>query len=257
MSETIVISFHEILDQIKLSAQIPSIVEGILDRQIIKRMATEIGIEAKSEELQQIADNWRVTNRLENPEETWAWLQKHKLSVEEFGQLFHTTIVSAKLAEHLFADRVELFFLEHQLEYTSAIVYEIVLDDEDLAVELHCAISEGEIGFAELAYQYVQDKELSRRGGYRGAVSRQQFKPEISAAVFAANPPELLKPIVTSSGVHLIKVEEIIQPQLNNILRQQILADMFNSWLRQQTEQLEIEIDFNSSPVPELCPQPA
>jgi parvulin-like peptidyl-prolyl isomerase len=244
MSEILTISCHQILDQIKVSAQIPSLVEEILDRQIINHKAAEAGIEVKPEELQQIADSWRVAKQLESPEDTMSWLQKHHLSIEEFGQIFQTTVVSSKLAEHLFADRVEPFLLEHQLDYARAVIYEIILDDEDLALEFFCAISEGEIGFSELAYQYIQDKERSRCGGYRGAVSRQDLKPEISAAVFAASPPDLLKPIVTSSGVHLIKVEEIIQPQLNNTLRQQILSTLFNTWLRQQTEQLEIEIDL-------------
>ncbi|MEQ9355725.1 MAG: peptidylprolyl isomerase [Coleofasciculus chthonoplastes F2-STO-03] len=47
-------------------------------------------------------------------------------------------------------------------------------------------------------------------------MQRKELKPEISAAVFAATPPQVLKPIVTSKGVHLIFVEEIIQPELNN-----------------------------------------
>jgi PPIC-type PPIASE domain len=57
---------------------------------------------------------------------------------------------------------------------------------------------------------------------------RKDLKPEISAAVFATKPPQLLKPIVTSKGVHLIYVEEIIQPELDNKLPYQILTDMFS-----------------------------
>ncbi|NEO79601.1 peptidylprolyl isomerase, partial [Moorena sp. SIO4G3] len=69
---------------------------------------------------------------------------------------------------------------------------------------------------------------------------RQQLKPEIAAAVFAATPPQILQPIVTSSGVHLILVEEIIQPQLDQQLRSEILSDLFSEWLREQMEQMEI-----------------
>jgi parvulin-like peptidyl-prolyl isomerase len=71
-------------------------------------------------------------------------------------------------------------------------------------------------------------------------VRRKELKPEISAAVFAAKPPQILKPIVTSSGVNLILVEEIIQPELDNKLRYQILSDLFAGWLKQQIEQLEV-----------------
>jgi parvulin-like peptidyl-prolyl isomerase len=144
------------------------------------------------------------------------------------------------LAQHLFADKVELFFVEHQLDYVGVIMYEVVLDDEDLAMELFYAVQEGEMSFYEVAHQYIQDTELRRKGGYRGIMQRKELKPEISAAVFAAKPPQVLKPIVTSSGVHLILVEETILPELNNKLRYQILSDLFAGWLKQQIEQLEV-----------------
>jgi parvulin-like peptidyl-prolyl isomerase len=78
-------------------------------------------------------------------------------------------------------------------------------------MELFYGIQEGEMSFYDVAHQYIQDTELCRKGGYRGMVQRKELKPEISAAVFAANPPQVLKPIVTSKGVHLILLEELVQ----------------------------------------------
>ncbi|MDJ0680872.1 MAG: hypothetical protein AB4372_27235 [Xenococcus sp. (in: cyanobacteria)] len=45
-------------------------------------------------------------------------------------------------------------------------MYEVVFDnqDEDLALELSYSISEGEIGFPELAPQYIEELELGRCG---------------------------------------------------------------------------------------------
>ncbi|GCA77616.1 hypothetical protein MiTe_04472 [Microcystis aeruginosa NIES-2520] len=43
---------------------------------------------------------------------------------------------------------------------------------------------------------------------------------------------EVLKPIVTSKGVHLILVEEILQPELNDQLRFQIGSELFGEWLK-------------------------
>ena len=79
-------------------------------------------------------------------------------------------------------------------------------------------------------------------------MKRKDLKPEISAAVFAAKPPQVLKPIVTSQGVHLILVEEIIQPELDEKLRSQIMSDLFAEWLKQQTEVVETVTYFNSLP---------
>jgi len=126
-------------------------------------------------------------------------------------------------------------------------MYEVVLDDQDLAMELFYAIAKGEISFPEVAHQYIQDTELRRTGGYRGTLSRKALKPEISAAVFAATGPQILRPIVTSSGTHLIWVEELIQPRLDELIRYKILSDLFSEWLKGQIEQFEIEIELNSN----------
>ncbi len=240
MSQAITITSEDILHQVKLSCKIPSVIEEIITRKIIASAAAEAGIKVEIEELQKAADNIRLMGKLKSADDTWAWLQKHGLSLDDFEELIYNNVISGKLAQHLFADKVEPFFVEHQLDYAGVVMYEVVLDDEDLAIELFYGIQEGEMSFYEVAHQYIQDTELRRKGGYRGIVRRKELKAEISAAVFAATPPQVLKPIVTSSGVHLILVEEIIQPEFNNKLRYQILSDLFAGWLKQQIEQLKV-----------------
>ncbi|GAX36790.1 peptidylprolyl isomerase [Nodularia sp. NIES-3585] len=245
MSQPITITSEDILEQIKLACKIPEIVEQIVIRKIITSTAEEADIKVEVEELQKAADQLRVVAKLENADETWKWLQKHSLSIKEFEDIIYHTIISSKLAKHIVADQVEPYFFQNQLNYFSAVIYEIVLDDEELAMELFYAIHEGEVSFHDVACQYIQDKELRRQGGYRGIVYRKDLKPEISAAVFAAKPPQLIKPIMTSRGAYLILVEEIIQPELEK-LRPKILADLFNSWIKQQIDQTEVIIGFNS-----------
>ncbi len=240
MSKLLSVSPEEIIYQLKISCQIPSVLEGIATRKIIASTAQKIGIKVELEELQQAADNLRLINNLRRADETLAWLQKHCLSVDEFEEVAHISVLSSKLVQHLFADKVEPFFVEHQLDYAQVVMYEVVLDDEHLAMELFYAIAEGEMSFPEVAHEYIQDTELRRSGGYRGILHRKNLKPEISAAVFAATPPQILKPIVTSSGAHLILVEELIQPKLDDTVRHKILSDLFSAWLKQELEQAEM-----------------
>jgi len=92
------------------------------------------------------------------------------------------------------------------------------------------------MSFYDVAHKYIEDKELRRQGGYLGVQRRQDLKPEISAAVFATKPPQLLKPIVKAKGISLILVEEIIQPELNDQLRYQIWSELFGEWVINQIE---------------------
>ncbi|MGI2904378.1 peptidylprolyl isomerase [Tolypothrix sp. VBCCA 56010] len=244
MSPIITITSEDIVAQLKISCKIPEIIEKIITRKIISVAAEEAGIKVDDKALQKMADNLRLTNNLLTVDDTWAWLKKYCLSLDDFEEIAYTSFISIKLATHLFADKVEPYFFENQLYYSGVVMYEVVFNDEDLAVEMFYAIKEGEMSFYDVAHKYIQDTELRRQGGYRGIVHRKDLKPEISAAVFAAKPPQLLKPIVTSSGVNLILVEEIIQPQLNHDLRKKINSDLFFDWIKQKIDNWDVIINF-------------
>jgi len=57
----------------------------------------------------------------------------------------------------------------------------------------------------------------------------------------------VLKPIVTSKGVHLILVEEIVEPQLDDKLRYQIFSDLFAGWRKQQIDKTTVVASIESN----------
>ncbi len=240
MSKVMTVSPEDILNHVKITCQLPNLLEAITTRKIIVDTAVQEGIQIEIEELQQAADSLRLANKLIKAEDTWAWLEKHYLSLDNFEEIAQINLLSAKLANHLFADQVEPFFYAHQLDYTAAVTYEVILDDEDLALEIFYALQEGEISFQEIARQYIENAETRRAGGYQGIRQRSDFRPEIASAIFAANPPQILKPIITPKGVHIIMVEEIIKPQLNEQMRLKIMGELFTNWLKKQVNTLEI-----------------
>ena len=248
MSDIFKISNEDIIYHLKISCQIPSLLEAIATRKVITETAEKAGITVEIAELQRSADSLRLANKLIKAEETWEWLQKHYLSLDNFEEIAHLNILSTKLAHHLFAEKVEPFFYAHQLNYSAAVTYEVILDDEDLALEIFYALQEGEISFQEIARQYIQNPEIRRAGGYQGIRKRSDFRPEIASLVFAANPPQILKPVITQKGVHIIIVEEIIEPELNEQMRVQILGDLFTNWLKDQVNRLKIVATLGASP---------
>lgn len=255
MDKYLKLATEDIINHLKLTCQVPSILEAIATQKVIAETAEKLGIEPSVEELQEAADSMRLANRLLKADDTWAWLDKHYLTIDDFEEIAKTNLLYIKLAEHLFTEKVEPFFYANKIDYTGAVTYEVILDDEDLALELFYALQEGEISFQEIVRQYVQDPEIRRAGGYQGIRYRKDFRPEIAAAVFAASPPQLLKPIITPKGVHIINVEEIIAPELTEQRRIQIIKDFFSDWLQQQMSELEVVAEFSTSS-PEL-PKPA
>jgi parvulin-like peptidyl-prolyl isomerase len=233
MLESITITQADILQQVKLSLKTTELIEAIIIRKIIANAAEEAGIKVEVEELQEMADKFRLMYNLASADDTWSWMKQNYLSLDDFEKLVHNNGLCTKLAVHLFGKKIEPYFYEHQLDYTGVVMYEVFLSDKDLGLELFYAIQEGEMSFYEVAHKYIEDVELRRKGGYKGIVYRRDLKPEISAAVFAAKPPQVIKPIITAKGVHLILVEEIIERKLDNWLRNKIAADIFDQWVSQ------------------------
>lgn len=238
MPEQISISQEEIIQQLKFSRLMPKMIREIASRKIISETAKAQNVILQELEIQQAADSFRLQNNLSSSQATLNWLKKCDLSLEEFEQLIYYNSLSLKLAQHLYGDLVESYFYEHKLDFTKAVIHEVVLGDFDLGMELFYGIQEQEFSFWDVAHQYIQEPELRHRGGYRGCLKRDKFKPEISMAVFAADPPQVLKPIVVNKQTYLILVSEIIQPELDSEMRCSIMTDLFNQWLKEQIKQV-------------------
>ncbi|MBV6623600.1 MAG: peptidylprolyl isomerase [Rivularia sp. (in: Bacteria)] len=247
MKNILSISSQEIIHHLKVSCQVPDVIEGIAIKQIIADTAQQAGIKVSEDELQQEGDRLRFAKKLVKATDTWAWLKRHHLALDEFEELAYNNVLWDKVAHHLFADAVESFFYQNQLDFMAAATSEVVLDDYDLALELFYGIQENELTFPEIAREYISNPQSRRAAGYQGIKRRDDFRPEVAAAVFAAKPPEIIKPVATNKTVYLIWVEEIIQPDLNDELREQIITDLFDGWLKQQLQQMEILTSLDSN----------
>ncbi|NEP48751.1 MAG: peptidylprolyl isomerase, partial [Moorea sp. SIO3C2] len=78
------ITKEDIWHQVKLSGNIPELVEEIITRKVIKDALDEAGITIELEELQKVADQMRLMNNLRSADETWAWLEQRGMSLDDF-----------------------------------------------------------------------------------------------------------------------------------------------------------------------------
>jgi parvulin-like peptidyl-prolyl isomerase len=245
-----------LIQQVKFSGQMPVLIDALLTRQVILQAAQDFNLSHTAEELQQAADSLRLKYQLLTAEATWQWLQTHQLTIDEFERLALVNLLSTKLAQQLFGEaELSHYFGEHQRGYVRVVLYEVILEDADLALELFYAFQEGEIEFAEIARQYSADPICQQSGGYRGLLRCRDLPPEIVSRFCAAKPPELLRPIAISSNIgsntspntspktetktHLVYLESVMQVEYDDALRTEILSDLFANWLSEQVAQLK------------------
>jgi PPIC-type PPIASE domain len=245
MLKVVEVTERDILRQLKTSLKAPGIIDDVLMEMVIEEEVEKYGITASKGEIQSMADSFRVSKKLDTVNKTLKWMHDHWMSIDDLERIAYVNVVSGKLARHLFECKVEQHYHVNHMSYFRAVVYEIVFDNENLAMEYYYAIRGGEIEFHKVATIMIADKELRRNGGYMGTLSRKELNPEISSAVFACENATLLKPIKTSKGIHLIFVEEVTRTDLNDDLQSQIMLELYSDWLINKIRELGIKIiDF-------------
>jgi peptidyl-prolyl cis-trans isomerase C len=104
--------------------------------------------------------------------------------------------------------------------------------------------------FAELAKKYSQDPGSAEKGGDLGCLGRGETVPSFEKALFNAKQGEIVGPVQTEFGYHIIEVTDVkeqstqpledVEGQIREQLSADIQAEEFSSWIKKQEEQRDV-----------------
>lgn len=124
----------------------------------------------------------------------------------------------------------------------------ILVATQDLANQLYDQIKGG-ASFEAIAKQYSTDKATAPNGGDLGWFTQQEMVKPFADAAFAGQPGEVLKPVQTQFGWHIIKV---IAKDPNRALTdtqiQTLQQDATTAWLTQQRDASKISTKYQPTP---------
>jgi len=123
-------------------------------------------------------------------------------------------------------------------------------DQKEKAEEVKQQLQNGG-DFAALAKEYSQDPGSAEQGGDLGCIGRGETVPNFEEAVFGAEQGEIVGPVETDFGYHVIEVtdiqEEATQPlseveaQIRDQLTTEAQSEEFTAWLQKQKEQRNVK----------------
>ena len=126
----------------------------------------------------------------------------------------------------------------------------ILVKDQDLAEELLERAQAGE-DFADLAREYSEDAVSQAAGGDLGFFPRGMMVPEFEEAAFGAGVGEIVGPVETTYGYHIIKVEgkepaktlslEEMEENIRSYLQEEEKIRAFSTYIKELKEKAEIE----------------
>jgi parvulin-like peptidyl-prolyl isomerase len=222
---------EEIIAYLRHSHQIAEIAASAEREGLIFKLCEQLGITVSDEELQAAGDAFREEHQLLEASETMAWLEKQRISVEDWSQGIRVSLLTQKLQEHLFGEMVDDHYMSNRDDYQRVALSQILVRDLTEARKIAKALREENASFCALALEHSKGKQSREKGGFTGIRFLRQMLPEIAEAIAGAKEGELIGPVQTELAYHILKVEKWFPAQMSQV-REQVLESLFQAWLQ-------------------------
>jgi peptidyl-prolyl cis-trans isomerase C len=151
---------------------------------------------------------------------------------------------SQEEVERFYEENKELQFTTPEQRCARHILFN--KDQREKAEEVKGQLQNG-ADFGELAKEHSQDPGSAEQGGDLGCLGRGETVPEFEEAVFNAKEDEIVGPVETKFGYHVIEVTDIrqkstqplseVEGQIREQLSTEVQAEEFSAWVQEQKKQ--------------------
>lgn len=189
----------------------------------------ENGITVSAEEIQHVFNEMRYSDENESADQTRAWMTESGLDEKVLAQVCEITALRNKIRQSITDDEVREEYVENQNNYDVAEIYNITVDDEDLAEEIVETLEDEDDSFLNLALEHSIDMETYLKGGYMGEVTRDMVRAEAEAEIFGAENGAVVGPIKEDDDYTVYMVHKVVKPDFDDIketIRDRLFEDL-------------------------------
>ncbi|MBE9181630.1 peptidylprolyl isomerase [Oculatella sp. LEGE 06141] len=222
---------EDILTYLKYSCQFAEIAASAERDAVILKLCAQFGVTVTEDEWQAAGDVFRLEHKLLGIAETQTWLAQQRMTVEEWSEGVRIALLTKKLKEHLFGTAIDGHYISNREEYKRVALSQILVLDLTDAFKIVQALREEKDSFCSLALSYSKGKQSQENGGFAGIHFLAELMPELVQAISAATEGDVVGPIHTRLGYHILRVEKWYPTELTDSVRDQILESLFQEWL--------------------------
>ncbi|MGD1805610.1 peptidylprolyl isomerase [Dapis sp. BLCC M126] len=229
---------EEIIGYLRRSCKLAAIAESAEEEALILGICQELDITISDEELQKAGDTFRQEHHLSEASKTIEWLEKQRITVENWSEGIKISLLAQKLKEHLFGEIVDTDYITNRNNYQRFALSQILVSNLTEAVEILRLLREENTSFCALALEYSKGKQSQENGGFAGVKFLVELLPEISQVVADGEEGNILGPIQTKLGYHILRIEKKF-PVILSEVREQVIESLFQVWLHQKINSQE------------------
>jgi peptidyl-prolyl cis-trans isomerase C len=258
-------------DDPQYKAAIQQIMPQLVGIEIAKAYASEHNITATDQEVdqeiekikKQVGDQARSSGQdVSNQEAYEQALKQNNITEEELREDIRENLPVQKVQEEVSSDagptdeEVQKFYEQNkEAQFTTpeqVCVSHILFakDQQQKAEEVKQQLEDGG-DFAELARQYSQDPGSAENGGDLGCLGQGETVPPFEEAAFGADEGEIVGPVKTQFGYHVLEVTEKkpqqarplseVESQIRSQLASEQQSEAFSKWLDEQKKKRNVE----------------
>jgi parvulin-like peptidyl-prolyl isomerase len=225
---------EEILKYLRRSQKFAEIAESVEKEAIVLETCDRLGIEVSDEEWQAAGNTFRLKHKLLGMTETQNWFAQQRISLDDWSQGIKNQVFAQKLKEHLFGTAVDGSYISNRGSFRQVALSQIIVSEPTEAMKIAKTLREGETSFCILAVEHSRTKQARDNGGFLGVRFLSELMKDIVDAIAEAKEGEIIGPIQTKVGYHILRVEKWYKLQLTPQLREQLLESLFQGWLKEQ-----------------------
>jgi peptidyl-prolyl cis-trans isomerase SurA len=247
--------------------------EHLIDKRLLDQKIKELNIKVSDEEIKQAIEDVKRQNNMASQEVLVSALASQGLTFEQYRAQLQEQIEKLKLVSMEVRAKIQVGETEMR-EYYDANRARYTEDDsfrarhiffrtnekapsEDIKKTMTTALmvlAEAKSGkdFAELAKSYSEDPAARKDGGALGSFKKGDMMPELESAILSLKPGEVSELVYTTSGFHIIKLEERttgkmkpfegVKGEIEEALYRKKSEERFNQWAKELRSKASIEM---------------
>jgi foldase protein PrsA len=230
---------------LKKSLQI-QVLDRLVQTTLIEQAAKEIGVTVTDQQVRARLDKM-IDTELGGREAYEQLLKKHGLTEQAVLTELRPVVLGENIKQKL-QERVQVSDAQVRQAYAdSTRARHILVESGEEARKIKDRLAAGE-EFGVLARERSTDETTKENGGDLGFVKRGMMVPQFEQALFAAKPGEVVGPVQTQFGFHVIQrlpepPFEQVQAQLKEDLLQQQRGQVVSDFLAQQRTKAKVEVN--------------
>jgi parvulin-like peptidyl-prolyl isomerase len=225
--------------QISQEDLFPLLIRYQMLTQLVQEVIVEqaiANIECTEEEKTLARQGFCQQKQIPTEEHLQQWAKSQHLSPEQLENLILKGLRLEKFKQETWGEQIENYFLKRKGQLDKVIYSLIRTQDVGIAQELYFRLQENESSFPDLAKQYSQGAE-AETGGLLGPVEMSTPHPQISQMLAASQPGKVMAPARVGNWYIILRLEKMVQAQLDGAMLQRLFNELFQSWLQEQIEE--------------------